>query len=358
MTFITMKLIDLHIFDPEQQIHFIMTKLKTLLTLGLIAVFIITSKSIAQTPVIALDGVDDYVDLGTEAGNNLRTIELWFKPAVEINPDLTSLTPLIMRFTNPDNIDNFSLSFQPSSLPNSGSLRFNLERPNSEHNMYSDTTTWAADKWYHVAAVIHPLRGMQMFVDGRLQSDSDSTYTGVTPTTDNITTCGSWGRRTDLDRFFAGSIDDIRFSESVMYQLDFEPICPNIPGLLSSVALWNFNEDSGTTAFDAAGNNMFDAEIIGAERVTEFICEPSSNNHLSSSEIKISPNPASTFINLKFSEDLKFATKLFDVNGRIVFQGQNENRIHIGQLQSGLYFIQIKDLESADVVTEKIVIAR
>ena len=118
------------------------------------------SVSNAQTPVLSFDGIDDYVDLGSTAGNGFRTIEMWFKPASVIDSTLSDFATLAAREISPANNNHeFSLSFQPSSNAHPGALRFDVNGTQPAQAVYSDSTHWQAGRWYHVAAVIHPTWG-------------------------------------------------------------------------------------------------------------------------------------------------------------------------------------------------------
>ena len=49
---------------------------------------------------------------------------------------------------------------------NPGTLRFDIDGTSPWKSVFSDNDTWNANQWYHVAAVIDPLDGMKLFIDG------------------------------------------------------------------------------------------------------------------------------------------------------------------------------------------------
>ena len=73
--------------------------------------------------------------------------------------------------------------------------------------------------------------------------------------------------------------------------------------------------------------------------------------------IKVYPNPATDFINVKTSR--KSTYKIIDFNGKVVHQGnleETENRIDITGKQSGIYFLTVTDLQKHEVQTVKIIV--
>jgi len=66
----------------------------------------------------------------------------------------------------------------------------------------------------------------------------------------------------------------------------------------------------------------------------------------SGSKIKLFPNPALEMVNI-FGENL-LAYNLFDTNGRLVLHGslRNTNTVNLGNLKTGLYFIEVWDVDA------------
>ncbi|MEL7222338.1 MAG: hypothetical protein AAGJ93_13535 [Bacteroidota bacterium] len=49
---------------------------------------------ISQNTSLNFNGTSDYLDLGHDAGNGIRTIEMWFKLNEPINPQLNDFSTL------------------------------------------------------------------------------------------------------------------------------------------------------------------------------------------------------------------------------------------------------------------------
>jgi len=238
-------------------------------TLSLLVFFFSITQSNAQNKVINFDGVNDYVDLGSTVGTGIRTIEMWFKPGVAINAQTSSYSPLILRDETP-NANEFGLTFSPNSASNSGELMFYIfAGSNTSYRIYSNSNRWYANQWYHVAAVIHPSQGMMLFIDGTKQISTNN-YIFPPVQTNSSLTVGSFGAI--ANRYFEGSIDDIRLSDSALYTSNFTPSCPDLGALVSTIGVWNFNDSSNTSITIDSSNNMNNGIIYGATGVTENIC--------------------------------------------------------------------------------------
>lgn len=244
--------------------------IKKLILILLGAGMFIANATHAQN-ALHFDGVNDYVDLGDSVGDSIRTIELWFKPDSLIDSNLADFQGLVIRNTTGcNNCNIFGLTFQPESLANSGTLRFFWENSTgtTQYNVYSDSDTWNAGQWYHVAAVIDGSQGMMLFIDGFKQT-STAANTVPTGVDTHITTIGRWGNIND--RYFEGTIDDVRLSTNARYTSNFIPPCPDLSTDANTKGLWNLNEGSGTVADDASAND-FDGTIHGATWVTGRVC--------------------------------------------------------------------------------------
>lgn len=81
------------------------------------------------------------------------------------------------------------------------------------------------------------------------------------------------------------------------------------------------------------------------------------NKNLQKSNFSIYPNPASQFLNIKFTENENHSVVITDMNGKFVsssnFQG-NCNSLDISNLESGIYFI--KDTNTEYSIFQKFVI--
>lgn len=317
---------------------------------ALLPIFLCLSYQFGQTQntVISFDGIDDYVDLGVEIGNDIRTIECWFRLSKEITPQLEDFSTLLAREisgTN-GNTDEFSFSFQPNFVNNPGTLRFDIDGTLPFKSVYSNNNNWNANQWYHVAVVIHPENGMSLFIDGIKQS-STHPHTEATTFSTDITTIGCWGKA--FFRYFEGEIDDLRISSEALYSSNFIPICPDLTTNPSDIGLWNFNEDSGELAIDSSGNSHHGL-VVGASRLTTNICRNSTTNTSNINanlDIDIYPNPSDNSFKFDFQNiNVNTATIIIfnPVGKHVLTQKGTGNSLEVNLLNHppGIYFYLIK----------------
>jgi len=96
-------------------------------------------------------------------------------------------------------------------------------------------------------------------------------------------------------------------------------------------------------------NNDIDEDCDGMDSV-------SSNHDIGASSIKIYPNPAIDKINIEIKGHLEFQATLFDVNGKLIKRLTNINQIDVIGTNSGIYFLEIRDLNSGKRIIERILI--
>jgi hypothetical protein len=231
----------------------------------------------AQQYVLNFDGTNDYVDLGSDAGDGLRTIELWFKPDVTYNSTLAQPVSLLVRNDATQN-QEFGLYIGPSSWAGrEGRLVFSRRVNGTLHNIVSDANSWSANTWYHVAAVIDPSGGMRLYVDCVLQADTDAS-TNPTGTATEITAIGRWGNA--AIRHLDGSIDDVRLWSRALSLTEIEDKkCTALdPSMETDLETYlRMEEGTGTTTNDLTTNN-YDGSIVGASWQLETVCGTGQNN--------------------------------------------------------------------------------
>ncbi len=321
--------------------------MKSILTLTLLVLSIQLGYS--QNTVLSFDGINDYVDLGPDVGDNIRTIECWFKLDEKISPQLADFSTLLAREISgtTGNTHEFSFSFQPSFVDNPGTLRFDVDGTFPYRSVYSDNNSWNIDQWYHAAAVIHPENGMSLFIDGIKQSSSHP-RTGATSFSSEITTIGCWGK--DFIRFFKGEIDDLRISAEALYDADFTPVCPDLTTQSSDVGVWNFNGSSGHQAIDSSGN-LNHGFIVGALKLPADVCIDSTITNIVNSnlavEVNVFPNPSSNHFqfNLQNLDSEELSLFVYNSIGEQVFvrkEGSNSFAINLSDYPTGVYFYLLK----------------
>ncbi|MBI9036150.1 MAG: T9SS type A sorting domain-containing protein [Bacteroidales bacterium] len=241
----------------------------TILSFFILAMFPIVT--ISQSYSLFFNGQDSYVDLGTELNTNIRTIELWFNLSEKIDQDNNQAIGLIARNHYQTNSGEYHITFIPQYNWGGmgGSLRFTCVIEGGIHmNVFSNNNVWENDRWYHVAAVIHPQQGMMLFIDGEKQSSINQYKQAIEYST--YKSCiGRWGDMND--RHFKGYIDAIRFSDEALYTENFTPECDfnNSPAFK---ALYKFDNPESNIAVDETGNGH-EAEIHNSEYVLLNACE-------------------------------------------------------------------------------------
>jgi|GEM_PF-2993297 len=219
--------------------------------------------------VLTYDGNSQCVDLGNIVAANCRTIEFWFKPTTLINQNTSGVSSLIARdFNNGDghNTNEFAFYIPDVSWPNSqGNLVF-YRRVGSGtyYAVTSNSNSWQANVWYHVAGVIDPVLGMQLYINGVLQNNTNPTTQPIQPQTGSVTdmiTIGAWGYWGDnnsgsLGRHFAGDIDEVRFWTTPRTQTQIrDNMCRKINPIQTGLqGYYNFDTNAGTTLTDLTGN--------------------------------------------------------------------------------------------------------
>jgi hypothetical protein len=329
--------------------------MRSLHTLSVSLLSVLTLNSHSQHYALSFDGVGDYVDLGSNAGSGVRTIELWFKPGVQVDSTLPDLMPLLQRSPlGCGTCHSVSLTFLPTGSADAGKLSCGIRNEDGSVNnvVSSNSNMWHAGQWYHCACVAHPTDGMMLFIDGVKQTDVNPSGVNASTTDTNMTALGRWGSQNI--RFYNGRIDDVRLSYAPRYNTHFTPPCPgDLSTDGSTIALWHFEEGVGVAGADSSGN-AYHAALIGSTWAADTICLVSD---VSASPDRFGlafyPNPAGDFISIGGQPDdgLRFA--ILDVLGRQVSVGavSEDMRIDISSLTPGYYTVVI-DRRSAGLVVK------
>lgn len=246
-----------------------------------VTAFLIVINATAQNNCLHFDGQNDYINLGTQIGNgNIRTIEMWFRPetTIDANSD-TDYTALIARNNMGENCE-FAIFFS-EGIGFDGRLAFTLNVTNGDYRtIYSDQNSWTANTWYHVAATVDGVAGMQMYINGVLQNQTNP-YTNAPCTTGDITTLGTWG---DANiRYFNGCMDEVRIWNTARAQAAIQAdMNHELTGAETGlIAYYNFNEgiaggNNGTVVnLPDLSSNSFGGSLINftlAGQTSNWLC--------------------------------------------------------------------------------------
>jgi hypothetical protein len=195
-----------------------------------------------QGTALDFDGVDDYVDVGTDSSLDNPTqftVEKWIKP----NTGYGELYPRIIQATG-----QFAFC-----ISTGGFLRYHIYPTVGGDPDVASTIIIPVGEWTHVAATWDNEQ-LKLYINGEFnnsltQAGPLNAFTGPL----------AIGGTTDQLRQFNGLIDEVRIynralsAEEVRYHY-------NRGG---PVAHWKFDEGAGDTAFDSSENNN-DGSISGA----------------------------------------------------------------------------------------------
>lgn len=309
----------------------------------------------AQTNyVLNFNGTSNYVDLGISAGSNIRSIEFWFKPGLNINPSISVTGYSFIERNNATQFNEYGFYIRGTDWPGGrGNLYFFMRDNGTLHEISSDSSSWASGTWYHVCGTIDATSGMKLYINGVLQTAADLTGTVAIPSSGEITTIGTWGDA--FIRYYDGQMDELRFwnrtlsLSEIQSKMCYWLIPANETGL---VGYWKMNEGSGPTIFDATVNSNNGA-IIGATFVQDTNCFNgfmSINQIINQINISIYPNPFASEISVSLlkqnSKDATFIIK--NILGQTVFINQENNlsydytkKLDLSFLSRGFYLLDV-----------------
>ena len=188
---------------------------------------------------------------------NRGTIEMWFRPdsLITSNTHPPDWTYLFAKNLSGNNAGDLGIGFPRGE----GRIDFFMQDGSTTASTFTseDTNESFFPRWYHLAATWNTVEGkMRLFLDGVLVDEVDSTI----PLEGGTQQIAIGGGNEDLwnSRFesFRGQIDEVRFSAVDRYTTDFELATVPFEPDQFTIALWHFDEGSGTMAADATGNGF------------------------------------------------------------------------------------------------------
>ncbi len=119
-------------------------------------------------------------------------------------------------------------------------------------------------------------------------------------------------------------------------------------------------EDGGTVDLDGDGD--LDLYVWGNKSsdtgIFFFLTDggTTSIHELANVSINIYPNPTTEIINLDIDGDLDFNVRIFDLQGKTIMSTRNNSRINVDAIPTGIYVLEITDIDSGQRVLERILI--
>ena len=243
------------------------------------------------------DGVDDYINSFSTFDYPERSLSLWVKPY-----NISSVYPLNQIVISQD---DYHLKY--------GMLRVDFDSgmlnlwAGGINNNYTTQADEFLNKWTFVV-LIRDFDSVSYYINatfGRtdVSNDSGSVYN---PYSRLIIGAG----RSLENQFFHGEIDDVR--------------------------IYN--------------------RVLSEEEIEELFHLGTSVNQFESNIFNIYPNPATNDLFINYSgQSTDYDVSVIDVAGRIVFQGENIQRLNISTFVSGLYIIKFKEKSGKQSIERKFI---
>ena len=209
-------------------------------------VVLLIGSSFSQNNALSLDGIDDYVSLGSSIypnGVQTFTIECWVRPA-NLAATSTSYHAIIgFQSTGSSNATNRN----PSIYMKGGELHTDLNDGTTRYDFLTSRIKLTEGKWVHLAWVKSGTT-QTMYVNGYRM------YSRSAPT--NVSIYGNF-KIGEVDNNWDGDIDEVRFWSTAKTQ---EEIIANMNRSLSGSetgleAYYPFDEGTGTTTDNKATKN-------------------------------------------------------------------------------------------------------
>ncbi|HMA83474.1 MAG TPA: LamG-like jellyroll fold domain-containing protein [Candidatus Thermoplasmatota archaeon] len=201
----------------------------------------------------------DYIKVNESNSLNIDgdqlTLEAWVKWD-EIPSNADEWANIIFKETD----TSWGPHYQVQHDQHNEHFEFTISTIESDNAYLWSTTEIQKDVWYYVVGTYDGSQ-MRIYVNGTLENNK--TVGGNFITSTNPVYLGS---RSGTERFFNGTIDEVNIYNYVLTQSEiFDRYNQTLENQLSESSLisyWNFDENSGTTAFDSIGSK--NGKIYGA----------------------------------------------------------------------------------------------
>ncbi len=136
------------------------------------------------------------------------TIALWFRPDIDLNSNSARIYMIFWNGQNEDLADKPYLVFNKFDK---GMISFYASIDRVQYWIQTTTTSWKADKWYHIAATYDSMT-MKLYVNGN--HEAEAVHSGKHYPSKGLFI----GAREDGDHVFVGSLDDVRIYDRALTQ--------------------------------------------------------------------------------------------------------------------------------------------
>lgn len=98
-------------------------------------------------------------------------------------------------------------------------------------------------------------------------------------------------------------------------------------------------------------NNDIDEDCDGEDLTTSVY-------ELSDSMIRIYPNPSSDVIYVDVQGQAEYFISLFDITGKLILSGFNQDQIEISSIENGMYLLKFRELKSGTEIIKKVIVEK
>ena len=195
----------------------------------------------------SLDGINDYINVGNNSVLNIDnsvTIEAWINAA-----NLSNRNAI---YSTRQNNDPGSFQLEIGSESNTGTSFVAVSGPGTWIAITGSNVINNNSGWVHIAYTRDGVGdNHEIYINGIPQIITTNPYTFI-----NNNTSKEIGRGTNLLQNYDGQIDQVRIWDIALTQLEIQNYMDCSPQVneVGLVGYWNFEEGSGTTAFDLTSN--------------------------------------------------------------------------------------------------------
>ena len=142
------------------------------------------------------------------------------------------------------------------------------------------------------------------------------------------------------------------YIDEVIWTINGVIICSGMDCQLVVISAADYPDGFDLTATVIYNNGCIIETTIRVDVIT------SSTHEISNSIVNIFPNPTTEYINIHIDGPLEYSITLYDLNGKIFFDGTNQSRINLNDTESGLYILMIEDMKSSSKIIERVMIQK
>lgn len=188
-------------------------------------------------------GQNVHFEIPSGATDNFKTLSFWIKPNSTWDATLNQPIPIVVK-------DKYDVSTTWGGrfliYVDNGQVIWTIgdyNGPAAGYSIASDKSRWEADIWYHMAFVLHPQSGMQMYVNGILQNSTNPRTDlppGPVEGADEPFIVGAWG--TGEHYYLPAQLDEFRIWSVAKTENDIRAnMCTRVGCVNGLVLNYNFN---------------------------------------------------------------------------------------------------------------------